>query len=284
MPRLLKSHLYLYIVLSASPYLFSQQTDLFYLSALEKAQQAFLAHQYQAAVKDFEIAVFGITQDNKLRAKAYVYLGLSQYYLNDVKGCEKSLQEAAGLLGKDGFAGLQIYETAWPDLEKLLGFFNISLAKNDILPKEIEKPKESDANPPPIAKQTLPPEANRTNDSSNAGSMDPIKEGDLVPLGLVEARPIVLKRVEAVYPAWARTYRIEGTVVVNALVSENVKVFQTQILQEIKGGPGFTQAAERAVRQWKFDPATIKGIKVKVWMPISIEFKKQILNPDLSGL
>jgi len=41
---------------------------------------------------------------------------------------------------------------------------------------------------------------------------------------------------------------------------------------------GFDQAAQRAVKQWKFEPGSVKGIKVKVWIPVAIEFKKSAVS------
>jgi outer membrane biosynthesis protein TonB len=38
---------------------------------------------------------------------------------------------------------------------------------------------------------------------------------------------------------------------------------------------GFNQESLRAVRQWKFNPASIKGIRVKVWWTVAFEFKPE---------
>jgi TonB family protein len=62
---------------------------------------------------------------------------------------------------------------------------------------------------------------------------------------------------------------------VNALVSETGAVIKTEIIKGMSGVYGFNHAAEQAVRSWKFEPATIKGIKVKVWVPILLHFKSQ---------
>jgi len=244
---------------------FSQQTDPFYLGTFEKAQKAFLAKNYQDAARDFEIAAFGFTKDKSLRAKACVYLGLSYFYLRDIKACEKNLREAADLLGKQGFETLEIYEEARPALERLLDFYDIRQGQTESAPQPVEKPKGD-------VPQGKPSQDVNKSTEIRLGE---IKEGELVPLELVETLPFITERVEAVYPAWARGHRIEGTVIVNALISEKGKVIKTKVIQGIKGASGFNQAAEIAVRQWKFDPATIKGVKVRVWMPIAIEFKKE---------
>jgi TonB family protein len=250
-----------------------QQTDPFYLALIEKAQKAFLAKNYQDAVRGFEIAVFGLTQDKTLRAKACIYLGLSYYYLKDIKACEKNFREAADLVGEEGFKDLKISEEVRPDVEKLLAYFDIRQNTAESPLQAGDKQAESIAPTKEIPAEKQPEKLDESPVMPGDMSLDSVKEGGLVPLELVDAPPLVIKQVEAVYPAWARSHKIEGTVVVNALVSEKGSVTKTAVLQGMKGAFGFNQSAEIAVRQWKFEPATVNGLKVKVWMPIAIEFK-----------
>jgi protein TonB len=282
-----------------------QQIDPFYRALLEKAQKSFLAKNYEEAARDFEIASFGLMGEKALRARAYVYISLSRYYLKDMKTSEKYLREAADLMGEEGIESLKIDESAWPDLNKLMTFFNIKLAQSAQptdapLPQKPEqqgKPSEqaptTEAPPQPSPGQEKPVSTNSSapikpedkapqepaqkEASKNLPqiTLDNIKEGDLLPLDMVETQPAVLKRVPADYPAAARSFRIEGTIIMNALISEKGDVIKTEIINGIKGAFGFNQSAQRAVRQWKFDPATIRGINVKVWMRIAIVFKIQ---------
>jgi len=90
----------------------------------------------------------------------------------------------------------------------------------------------------------------------------------------VETPPVVIRRVRAAYPSYASASTIEGTVIVNALVSEKGDVIKTEVIKDMEDAFGFKQAAQSAVRQWKFEPASIKGIRVKVWIPVAIDFKK----------
>jgi len=283
----------------------SQQIDPFYLQLFEKAQKSFFSKNYAEAARDFEIASFGLTGDNTLRAKAYVYISLSRYYLKDMKSSEKYLREAADLMGEEGMQALGIFAEARPDLNKLMIFFNIRLAQpaqptDAPLPQKPEqqgKPSEqapvTEAPPQPSPGQEKPISANSSTPikpeikalqepaqkeaSKNLPqiTLDNLKEGDLLPLDMVETQPAVLKRVPADYPSAARSFRTEGTVIMNVLISEKGDVIKTEIITGIKGAFGFNQSAQRAVHQWKFEPATIKGIKVKVWMPVAIVFKVQ---------
>jgi len=127
----------------------ARQTDPFYLTLLEKAQKSFLAKNYQDAARDFEIAAFGLAGNKELQAKAKVYLGLCRYYLKDMQASEKSLSEAADLMGDQGFTSLEIYEAAWPDLDKLISFFNLARNSTEALPQEVAKPLRS--NPEPVS-------------------------------------------------------------------------------------------------------------------------------------
>lgn len=265
----------------------SQQIDPFYLRLLEKAQKSFLSRNYGEAARDFEIAAFGLNQDLTLQAKAYVYLSLSHYYLKDVKKSESFLRQGAELLGDRSLAVLQIPDSALPDLEKLLIFFDIQLALpthsvNSPPLQEQEKQTKASESPPETGQKSQQPAEKEParDDQKDPGSappitLDKIKEGDIIALDMVDTLPVATRRIAAVYPSSASGSKITGTVTVNALISEKGSVVKTEIIQGIKGAVGFNQAAEQAVRRWKFEPATIKGIKVKVWMPISIVFKKQ---------
>ena len=99
------------------------------------------------------------------------------------------------------------------------------------------------------------------------------KLGDLVPLGQAATPPQVLKMTDPVYPPLALQREIQGTVTVNALVSENGDVLQVAILNSQVKGYGLEKATEAAVRKWKFKPATKDGVNVRVWKPLAITFK-----------
>ncbi len=282
------------IILLSAHSLFPLQTDPFYLNILEKAQKSFLAREYQDAARDFEIAAFGLMGDRALQAKAKVYLSLCRYYLDDLQAAERSLRQAADLMGEEGFAALEIYESAWPDLDRLVSFFNLGQNQNEALPQEVEKPspanpeaqsanpgesvnkpEEKSAKDPPKEKE--PP----SNTDPPAGlNIAELKKGDVVPLDLVDIRPRLRKSIPAAYPEHARPLGIEGTVLINALVSEKGDVIEAEIIRGIKNAVGFDQAALRAVRLWKFEPASVKGIKVRVWLRVGIEFRKASPLPD----
>jgi outer membrane protein assembly factor BamD (BamD/ComL family) len=102
-----------------------QETDAFYKNLFKKGEKSFLAKKYKDAVKEFEVAVFGLYKEKELRGKAYVYLSLSHYYLKDIKKSEKYLTEAFELLGDEGIKNLELDKPARSDLEKLIKYFKL---------------------------------------------------------------------------------------------------------------------------------------------------------------
>ncbi|GEM_PF-4376388 len=101
------------------------------------------------------------------------------------------------------------------------------------------------------------------------------QSGNPVALESLDSPPKVLRRIPPVYPAKAFRRGIEGTVIINALISESGNVIRTKILRPIKGDFGFEKACMKAVREWRFQPAVKNGKNVKVWRPISIVFKRK---------
>jgi TonB family protein len=77
----------------------------------------------------------------------------------------------------------------------------------------------------------------------------------------------VVNKVTPSYPAIARTLNIKGSVRLEALVLPNGKIKTL----EVKGGhPLLAQAAEYAIRKWKWEPAAHETIE-----PIEVKFDPQ---------
>lgn len=267
----------------APPLCARQQTDPFYTNLLQKAEKSFIARNYAEAARDLEIAAFGLGGNKVPLARALVYLSISRYYLKDIAASEQNLQQAAAVMADEALAGLELHESARPILRKLLAYFGIPQPQAEPLAGEspVPEPKPvagADALDKPAGEKTAEPDNRPRNPSPEPQpvlKLDELKEGDLVPLELVDTRPAVVKRVPAVYPSTAGARSIEGTVVVNALISETGSVLRTEIGRSMKNYAGFDQAAARAVLQWEFDPAVVNGTRVKVWLPVAIKFQKR---------
>jgi len=103
----------------------AQEPDPFYMDLYTKGERAFLARDYSEAAKKLEIAAFGLYGQKELMEKAHAYLAIAHYHLKNMERCEKFLKDARDLLGEEGFNGLEIDESAWPDMEMLVSRFKM---------------------------------------------------------------------------------------------------------------------------------------------------------------
>ncbi len=102
-----------------------------------------------------------------------------------------------------------------------------------------------------------------------------VREGEIVVPGPDVKAPVLLKRVAPSYPPVARRLKLSGEVRLRALVGTDGRVEDIQILKVSRQGVGFEKAAEQAVRQWVYRPATKKGVKVKMWIIVRVPFAVQ---------
>lgn len=82
--------------------------------------------------------------------------------------------------------------------------------------------------------------------------------------------PRLLQEVKADYTDDARRRGISGEVVLEIVVRRDGGVGDIRVLQGL--GAGLDQRAVQAVRQWKFDPARLKGTPVDVLVEVAVEF------------
>ena len=76
-------------------------------------------------------------------------------------------------------------------------------------------------------------------------------------------------RVQPVYPPLARQARIQGTVVLQAVISREGKI---ENLQLISGHPMLVSAAMDAVRQWRYRPYFLNEQAVEVETTVTVNF------------
>lgn len=80
----------------------------------------------------------------------------------------------------------------------------------------------------------------------------------------------LIRRVEPVYPALARIARIQGMVVLAAVISKQGTI---QHLQVLSGHPLLVNAALEAVSQWRYRPYVLNGDVIEVETQITVNFK-----------
>jgi len=80
---------------------------------------------------------------------------------------------------------------------------------------------------------------------------------------------MLLQKVEPKYPTIAVTARIQGTVVLNAIISKSGEI---ENLTVASGHPMLVPAAIDAVRQWRYRPYLLNGEPVEVETTINVTF------------
>ncbi len=85
-------------------------------------------------------------------------------------------------------------------------------------------------------------------------------------------QPKLISSVAAVYPATAKAARVQGDVIVDALVDATGKVTATKV---ITGPPLLQQAAINSLRLWNYEPARLNGQPIAIHVRVNITFHLQ---------
>lgn len=78
--------------------------------------------------------------------------------------------------------------------------------------------------------------------------------------------------VKPEYPDLARQARLEGNVILQAVVTKDGTVQDVKVLRVDKPNLGFETAAVEAVKQWRYKPAMQNGRPVDVYFTINVSF------------
>jgi periplasmic protein TonB len=149
------------------------------------------------------------------------------------------------------------------------------------IPKKIEMIKEDEAPPPVMASAGVV--------GGVPGGVPGGQMGGVIG-GIISSTPVAVPKVAApqrvrvssgvvtglkirdvkpMYPPLARQARIQGTVVLQALIS---KTGDIENLQLISGHPMLAPAAIEAVKQWKYKPYLLNGEPVEVETQVQVNF------------
>ena len=79
----------------------------------------------------------------------------------------------------------------------------------------------------------------------------------------------LVHRVEPPYPMIAKQIRLQGTVVLRAMVGADGTIDQIQV---VSGHPILAQAALEAVRQWRYRPYFLNGMAIPVETEVTVKF------------
>ncbi len=92
--------------------------------------------------------------------------------------------------------------------------------------------------------------------------MTPVSQG--ISEGVLE------RRVNPTYPSQALSTRLQGSVVLRAMIAEDGSVHDLKV---VSGQPVLARAAADAVRQWRYRPYRLDGTPVRMQTQITVDFK-----------
>ena len=81
--------------------------------------------------------------------------------------------------------------------------------------------------------------------------------------------PVLVKRVEPEYPIMAKRARASGEVVLECIIDQEGNVSISKVLKKVDM---VQQAAEEAVKQWKYTPALMEGRPQAVYLIVRVKF------------
>jgi protein TonB len=81
--------------------------------------------------------------------------------------------------------------------------------------------------------------------------------------------PNLVHRVEPVYPGVAVSAKVSGTVILESTVDEAGMVTDVRVLRSIQL---LDQAAIKAVKQWRYEPLVLNGIRAPFILVVTLTF------------
>ena len=82
--------------------------------------------------------------------------------------------------------------------------------------------------------------------------------------------PTLIRRVEPTYPPSAVSARLQGVVILEAIVNEEGTVKEVKVLRSVN--PLLDREALTAVRQWRYQPVVLNGTPVPFVLTVSLSF------------
>jgi protein TonB len=123
----------------------------------------------------------------------------------------------------------------------------------------------TNANPlPAVAPPPPPPPPPKA-----AAPAEPVRVGGVV------REPRVTKLVSPMYPKLAKQARVQGTVVLEAIVTAEGKVAEIKV---VSGHPLLIEAAINCVKQWEYEPTLLNGVPTPVILTARVHFQTAPLS------
>jgi TonB family protein len=103
-------------------------------------------------------------------------------------------------------------------------------------------------------------------------SNQPAKPAEPLPVGGDVKAAKLLSSISPLYPSLAKNQHVSGDVKVDALIDANGRVTTMKI---VAGPTLLHQAAMDALRQWRYQPATLDGKAVPMHLTVTLQFRLQ---------
>jgi protein TonB len=114
-----------------------------------------------------------------------------------------------------------------------------------------------------LTAQRIPVGGVQAGPSVGLGGLAPVRVGGQI------LQPVKTRHVTPEYPAIAKSARVQGVVIIEAVIGTDGRVAETRTLRSI---PLLDQAAHNAVLQWEFTPTLLNGQQVPVIMTVTVQF------------
>src|SRR5207253_9895652 len=107
---------------------------------------------------------------------------------------------------------------------------------------------------------------------------------DIYHVGRDVPAPTVMSRVEAQYSEAARAARVQGTVVLEAVISADGVPRVVRVVRSL--GYGLDESAIAALERWRFNPGRKDGVPVNVSLNVEFNFNVSFnrANPNIEAL
>jgi protein TonB len=125
---------------------------------------------------------------------------------------------------------------------------------------------------PLIEGQTSPNADGLSGGLATTNIKQPVAPSAALPVGGDVKSARILNSVSPVYPTLAKNQHVEGDVRVDALIDQSGRVSAMKV---VSGPVLLHQAAMDALRQWKYQPATLDGKPVAMHLTVTIQFRLQ---------
>jgi protein TonB len=142
------------------------------------------------------------------------------------------------------------------------------------VPHATEDPIGEDIDGGDLSAPGLPAEGNGNGTGTGTGTgtdVGPGSDAGLVRPGGDVRPPELSKRVEPQYPEAARKARVDGIVILDAVIAATGEVEEVRVIRS--AGRLLDDAAATALRKWFYRPATLNGRAVRVLLTVTVEFR-----------